>query len=82
MIATLATMLAAYTPFWQPMPLWDIWYVLLIPLCLGISIVYKAVKCREMNQVPKEAATIFVMIVLGMALAGAVLMGLMRFMEK
>lgn len=67
--------------FWQPLPLWDWWYVLLLPLCLGVSIVYKSIKCREMNQVPREAAVIFMTIVVGMIAAAAILYGIVRLME-
>ncbi len=68
--------------FRQPLPVWDYWYLLLIPLCLGISIVYKAIKCREMKQVPREAGVIFFMILLGMVIAAAALLALVRMMEK
>jgi hypothetical protein len=71
----------AYTPFWNPLPVWDYWYWLLIPLSLGISIVYKSVKCHRMSQVPREASVIFAMILAGMALAAALLLGLVRVME-
>lgn len=72
----------AFVPFWQPLPVWDYWYLLLIPLCVGISIAYKAIKCREMKQVPREAAVIFTMIILGMVLVAVVLLVLVRAMEK
>lgn len=68
--------------FRQPLPVWDYWYLLLIPLCLGISIVYKAIKCREMKQVPRESTVIFFMILLGMVIAAAALLALVRIMEK
>lgn len=71
----------AFRPFWQPLPLWDRWYLLLLPLCLGISIVYKSIKCRTMRQVPREAAVIFVMILLGMGVAAGVLVAIVRLME-
>ncbi len=71
-----------YTPFWNPLPVWDYWYLLLIPLCLGISIVYKGIKCREPRQIPREAAEIFFTILIGMTVAAAALMGLMRLLEK
>jgi len=82
MLFTLAEAGKAFELFRQPLPVWDYWYLLLIPLCLGVSVVYKAIKCREMKQVPREAAVIFIMILLGMALAGAVLLALVRVMEK
>ncbi len=72
----------AFEPFRQPLPVWDYWYLLLIPLCIGISIVYKAIKCREMKQVPREATVIFTMILLGMVTAAAALYALMRVLEQ
>jgi hypothetical protein len=71
----------AFRPFWQPLPAWDYWYLLLLPLCVGISVVYKSIKCRTMRQVPREAAVIFVMILLGMAVAAGVLVAIVRLME-
>ena len=82
LIATASDAPAAFRPFWQPLPVWDYWYLLLLPLCLGVSIVYKSIKCHRMGQVPREAAVIFAMIVAGMALAAAALLGLVRVMEK
>ena len=72
----------AFEPFRQPLPVWDYWYLLLIPLCVGISIVYKSIKCREMKQVPREASVIFIMIMLGMTATAAGLYALMRFLER
>jgi hypothetical protein len=73
---------APYQWFRQPLPVWDYWYLLLVPLCVGISIVYKAIKCREMRQVPREAGVILLMILLGMVLAAAGLLVLVRVMEN
>jgi hypothetical protein len=78
----LAEVQQAFRPFWQPLPVWDYWYLLLLPLCVGVSIVYKAIKCREMRQVPREATEIFVMIILGMGLAAGALRVLVWVMEK
>jgi hypothetical protein len=61
---------------------WDYWYLLLVPLCLGVSIVYKSIKCHRMGQVPREAAVIFAMILAGMTFAGAALLALVRVMER
>ena len=68
--------------FWHPLPLWDAWYWLLLPLCIGVSIVYKAIKCRHTRQVPREASIIFIMIVVVMVLAAAGLMLLMKFLQR
>jgi hypothetical protein len=62
-------------PFIQPLPIWDYWYLLLLPLCAGISIVYKSIRCRSMRSVPREAAVIFVTILGGMILAALLLAG-------
>lgn len=68
--------------FREPLPVWDYWYLLLIPLCVGISIVYKAIKCREVRQVPREAAVICTVILVGMVVAATALYGLMRVLEQ
>ena len=73
---------SGYRPFRNPLPIWDYWYLLLIPLCLGISIVYKSVKCHSMRQVPREAAEIFLTIIVGFVAAAAALMGLLWLVQK
>ncbi len=78
----IALPLADYTrPFLQPLPVWDQWYLLLLPLCLCVSIVYKAIKCRSMRQVPKQAIAITVWIVVSFAAAGAAIAGFVRIIE-
>ena len=69
-------------PFIQPLPVWDVWYLLLLPLCVAISIVYKSVKCATMQQVPREAASITFWILLGMVTAGAALALIVAFTER
>jgi len=78
----LAEATSSFQLFRQPLPIWDYWYLLLIPLCVGISIVYKAIKCREVKQVPKEASVICIVILLGMTLAAVALYALMRVLEQ
>ena len=78
----LAEATSTFQLFRQPLPIWDYWYLLLIPLCVGISIVYKAIKCREVKQVPKEASVICIVILLGMTLAAVALYALMRVLEQ
>jgi hypothetical protein len=78
----LAEATSTFQLFRQPLPIWDYWYLLLIPLCVGISIVYKAIKCREVRQVPKEAGVICTVILLGMTLAAVALYALMRVLEQ
>ena len=59
---------------------WDYWYLLMLPLCLAVAIVYKSIKCRSMSTVPREAAVTFFWIVGGIVLAAAALAGLVRVM--
>ena len=71
-----------YVPFVYPLPIWDAWPWLIIPLCAGVSIVYKSVKCQSMNLVPKEALQIFVMILVGMVAAGVTLAGVVKIVVE
>jgi hypothetical protein len=49
---------------------------------LGVSIVWKAIKCRTMSEVPREAAHILMWIFIGFVAAGAALAGLVKMMER
>jgi len=71
----------AYTPFVTPLPVWNYWPLLLLPLTAGVAIVYKSIKCRSMSTVPREAASIFFWILIGMVVAGFVLASLVRAVE-
>lgn len=71
-------LLLDYTPWLYPLPIWDrnwIWALLLLPLCAAVAVVYKSIRCSRMSQVPREAAVLFITIVVGMILAAAVLAG-------
>ena len=73
----------AWAPFLDPIPIWGdrVWPWMLLPLTAGVSIVYKSVKCRRMSQVPKEAAEIFITILIGMVAAAALLAGIVEVRE-
>jgi hypothetical protein len=73
----------AYTrPFLQPLPIWNYWYLLILPLCLAVAVVYKSIKCRSMSQVPRQAATITIWILLSFAAAAAALAGIVGLVQK
>jgi hypothetical protein len=72
----------AYVPFVYPLPIWDYWPWLIVPLCLGVSIVYKSVKCQHMRMVPKEALQIFVWILVGMVAAAGALAGVVKLVVE
>jgi hypothetical protein len=63
--------LLAYRLFIDPLPIYQQWFWLCLPLVALFSIVYKAVKCETMAEVPKAALRITGMIILGMASAAA-----------
>ncbi len=73
---------ADYVPFIYPLPVWDYWPWLILPLAAAVSIVYKSVKCRSMSTVPREAAVIFVWILIGMVAAGAALAGVVKIVVE
>jgi len=66
----------------DPLPgVWNIWPWLLVPLCIGISIAYKSIKCASMRTVPREAAVICFWILLGMGAAAGLLAGIVYALE-
>jgi len=71
-----------FAPFLKPAPLWNYWYLLALPLCLGISIVYKSVRCEHMKRVPREAASLFAFIIVVMVACAAAMGFLVRFLER
>lgn len=70
----------AYTPFVTPLPIWDWWLLTLIPLCLGVAIVYKAMKTEDLSKLPKQSFLIALWIVGGMGAAAVVLAILVRIL--
>ena len=57
---------AGYVPFLRPLPVWDVWYLLIVPLCLGVAIVYKCIKAPTVSRIPWESFVISLWILLGM----------------
>lgn len=68
----------AYTPFLTPLPIWDWWYLLLLPLSAAVAVIYKSIKCESMRDVPRQALSITLWIVLGMMAAAALLAGIQK----
>jgi hypothetical protein len=57
----------AWKPFLQPAPNaqhW--WWLLLIPMSLGVSLAYKAIRVESLDQLPRETLRMAAQIVLGM----------------
>ena len=61
------TLLLAYIPFVHPLNVFhQWWYVLLIPLSFGISVVYKAVRLSTLEQFWREVTIMTAQVVLAM----------------
>ena len=57
--------------FISPAPLTGIQHaLLLLPLCLSISLVYKATHCERLSDLPKAVLGLWVTIVIGMYAVG------------
>lgn len=72
--------LLAYIPLVTPLPLWDYWAWLLLPLCAAVSVVYKAIKCRYVREIPRQAAAITLWIILSMVAVAAGIWGLYQIL--
>ncbi len=55
-------------------------FLLLLPLCLSVAIVYKTTRCRDLRQVPMASLVLFVSIVAGMYVVGVGLWALFSIM--
>ena len=73
--------LLVYTPFVDPLPLWNGWFWWSLPLCAGVAVVYKCTKCRNMAEVPLQALMIFIWMMLGLVGAAGALYGLVAIMK-
>ena len=76
----------AFRPFIDPLPIWRLptWLetpALLIPLTIGVAVVYKSIKCRKMSKVPRESTELTLWILLFMLIAALVLTGVVRGVE-
>lgn len=62
-----------YTPFVDYINISSYWFLLLIPLAVSIAVVYKALKVRNVRQLPAAAAALSVTILVGMIIAAGIL---------
>jgi hypothetical protein len=70
----------AYHLFLDPLPVWDYWFVLILPLCIAVAVVYKSMKCQTMSRVPIEAGQIVLWILGGFSGAALGLMLLVKWL--
>lgn len=64
-------MMLAWRPFIDPLDLHGMWFLFLIPLSLGIAVVYKAVRLRSMDRYWQNVAVMTGQIIVGMIALGA-----------
>ena len=61
-------MYLAWIPFVSPMNwIQSLWYLLLIPLALGISMIYKAIRVTEIHAYWKQVGSMTLQVVLAIA---------------
>ena len=60
-----------WRPFLDPINVHELWWMLLIPMALGVSVVYKAVRVKTMERYWREVGVMTAQIVLAMILLGA-----------
>ena len=57
-----------WTPFIDPIDAHAVWFLLLVPLCLLISVAYKAARCGDMRRYPRQVLTMTAQVLVGMVL--------------
>jgi hypothetical protein len=72
-------MLLAWRPFLDPLNLHEYWWAFLVPLALGVAFTYKAVRVRDLRELPKRTAVLTVQIILGMILLGAAFFAFLEY---
>ena len=69
----------AYTPFLDPIhDLYQWWYLLIIPLGFGISVIWKAIRLPDLNIFWRQVAIMTVQIVVAMIMLAACLIFLVQ----
>lgn len=59
-----------YRPFIDPITLHEHWFWLLIPMAIGVAMVYKAVRLRELDRYWRAVAVMTAQIIVGMIVLG------------
>jgi hypothetical protein len=70
-MTSMTSLVLAYTPFVDPINVHRWWYLLLVPMALGISVAYKAIRIPDLRNFPREVAVMTVQIVIAMMALGA-----------
>jgi len=73
------TCLLAWVPLLQPLPLDDQWLLLLLPLIIAISFVYKALRMDNLKHLPQQATYMCVQIIIFLIASAAILWAVTRW---
>jgi type VI protein secretion system component VasK len=65
-----------YRPFLTPLPIWDYWMWLILPLCVAVGVVWKCMKCRRLSDLPFEAGRVTLWIIAGLTFAAFAVWGI------
>ena len=73
--------LLAFTPLFDPLPalypgMDEYWLLLVIPLVIAISLVYRGTRMKDLRRLPRDATIMTVQILVTMVFAAAALGGL------
>lgn len=63
----------AWRPFLDPIPLDDVWLILLVPMVIAIAVVYKTIKTENLKTLARESANLSLQIGLFMVAAAVIL---------
>ena len=69
-LCAMSQFLLAWRPFLDPMNLHAWWWAFLLPLSLGVSVAYKAVRVGTLDGYWRQVAVMTAQIILGMILLG------------
>lgn len=73
------TTILAYRPFIDPLNLQKTWFFLLAPLCLGVSVAYKAVRVADLSHFWRQVAKMTLQLILLIILVGAALFAVVQY---
>ncbi len=62
----------AYTPFVDALAVHNEWYLLIIPIAFFIAIGYKAVRCYDMKNYPREVFIFTMQILIGLGILAVI----------
>ena len=69
----------AYTPFVDPIDAHRWWFVLLVPMCLGVALAYKSVRCGDLSHYPRQVLVMTAQVLAGIIALALGMLVLVRF---